>query len=416
MMAATEAQRLKEVTAKTTNLWAWKTNVMLLLPGAEGYRDTKIMSGYNTHWENFQESVDVGSWLLLTKRRHKAFNKTWDGTGSDTCSEEFYQLLDAQSDSETDEHGEPRVWKKDIDKVEHRVGKRSSCAELEVRPPPDGGHRRRSSDRPARRSDKYRESAASEASASNRSRTPRGSARQSDQRSQSRPNGSLEASFAASSAGKETRPRWREGCVLSPSPPPPNATLRRAASQRAAKSPDIAEAPDGLANASRYDGSNGSGKAETVARKAYQAALDADTTSFLARRKQLKKELEEKIRKAGLKTSIHASLRTAIGKLNAEQLKALRKTGKGDYELLLTSFDTCQKDHDSLLEELDDADAAGLAGWEEKLATAGTIIEDLQKRGGLGPYGPYKDLKGPSQALKGPYKALKGLIRPFCAL
>jgi len=105
----------------------------------------------------------------------------------------------------------------------------------------------------------------------------------------------------------------------------------------------------------------------------------------LARRKQLKKELEEKIRKAGQKTSVQASLRTTIGKLNAEQLKSLRKTGKGDYELLLTSFDTCCKDHDNLLTELEDVDSAELAGWEEKLATAGTTMDDLVKRGGLGP-------------------------------
>ena len=71
---------------------------------------------------NFEKKKHVSNKLLLTKRRFKAFKKTWDGMASDEASELFYERLEEQSSDMVDSDGEPRVREKGVSKERTETG------------------------------------------------------------------------------------------------------------------------------------------------------------------------------------------------------------------------------------------------------------------------------------------------------
>jgi len=70
----------------------------------------------------FDKKSLVSDKMLLTKRRFKAFKKTWDCMASDEASELFYDKLEEQSSDMVDSDGEPRVREKGVSKERTETG------------------------------------------------------------------------------------------------------------------------------------------------------------------------------------------------------------------------------------------------------------------------------------------------------
>ena len=399
LMRAAPASKAEAAKLQTADPSAWKRKVLMLLPGESGYRDPEVTRNYHVSFDRFTETSTKSSMMLLTKQRHKQYHKQWDGWGSDTCSENVYELLDNQSNSEAESDDQPRVWDKDVERIERRTGNRVSATERghdHAQQPPSGPTG-------SRRSDRYRGGGDRRAQHSNASRRSRSrnrvagsGGRRSRGRSETPPHsrrsnqsGTLEAAFNRSSKSSSTLRREPRMSPQSDRSGTQSARGLVSGDRRRRRANSPSEG-----SASKVDSTGKRVSQRISGKKKDPSTTGADeATSFLARRKQVKKGLEETIRKERLKTAPYASLKVAIGKLSEAQLKSLQKTGNGDYHQLLTSFENSLKEHDSLLTELVDVDADGLAGWEAKLEHAGKTLADLHKRVGLGPYN-YKGHQG----------------------
>ena len=76
--------------------------------------------------------------------------------------------------------------------------------------------------------------------------------------------------------------------------------------------------------------------------------------AFLSKKAQLKKDIDAEMKKRGLKSYVALQLKVEVGKLTADDLVELRKTG--DVEALLKTFETTAKSLQDLHEQLGDVD------------------------------------------------------------
>ena len=331
--------------------------------------------------------------MLLTKNRFKAYHKFWDGWNSESGSEEFEKRLQENATDNEDSDGEPRVFTKDNSSRHTRLGYRSggacggaprssSAPQSSVAAASErrrggrvgaGGAHSQSPDRRRRRSSRSR-STTGRRRGGGRDGADRGSrrGRDRDRRLDDSP-----APSPGPAAATATLPRRQSPSVATnspgsggtgsgsgrvPSSSPPAADARRAVVP-VPQPQNQTQLERCFANASnssrrRYSRKSLPRGSGSVVNLDEEDDLDESDNkgpvAFLAKKTQLKKEVDAELKKRGLKSYIVPSLQAVVARLDESDKLELKKTG--DTEALGKNYDDCMQRLKDLGTQLVDVD------------------------------------------------------------
>ena len=368
----------------------WRNSVLELEPPAFGNRSTAIMKNHSAELEAFAEQTTIDDDLLLTKSRWNAWHHQWDGWGSETASEEFDQALSDQSGNETNSNGEPRVWQKENLRRQNKSGYRTTGNQ--------SGSSARGRDRDRRGNSTNASAAGSrrqrrDGSRDGESRASRASRRRSKTRSRSHGGDEVADRRGRRGGSKDPQsgsPAGAGGSArrLQPRSSPDSKSGAGRQSRGSGNSPRVSSAASAGGNTGRAPHKRLRSKTlpgETVVDDAGTAQADeddgaADPVAFLAKKAELKRKLEEKLKKLRMKTSVGKSLAAMASKMTPEQVQELKKTG--DHEAILKIWDKTVEELTQLGVDLKDATQGSVTNWEKRFDQLVLEVSAAEKKGG----------------------------------